>query len=363
MKRSVFLAAAALLAAAAVFRIGVAAAPSVSAQSAVVLDGSTGRILYEKNADDTHLIASTTKIITALVVIENCDLDARVEVMPEAVGIEGSSMYLKAGEVLSVRELLLGLMLQSGNDAAVALAIFCGGTAEAFVTRMNETAERLDLAQTHFANPHGLDDGQNYSTARDMERLAAYAMENETFREIVSTKTATVAGRSLSNHNKLLWRVDGAVGVKTGYTRSAGRILVGAAEREGRRLICVTINAPSDWSDQAALFDFAFETFHSCVVLNRGDVVASVPVINGDRAQVNAVAAEPFSYSLTEGEQPELRVHLPRMLFAPVTRGEAAGSAEVVLDGVVLGTVPLVWAESAYEQQPERSLLDKILGR
>jgi D-alanyl-D-alanine carboxypeptidase len=309
------------------------------------------------------LIASTTKIMTALVVIRTTDLDERVKIMPEAVGIEGSSLYLRADEVLTVRELLLGLMLQSGNDAAVALAIFCGGTVEGFVDQMNEMARYLGLSRTHFANPNGLDDEQNYSTAHDLAVLAMYALEDDTFREIVSTKTATVGGRALTNHNKLLWQVDGAVGVKTGYTKSAGRILVGAAERNGRRLVTVTINAPDDWNDHAALFDYGFEEYETRTVLSEGECVGTVPVLSGDRIEVHAVAQTTFTYSLLQDETPELRLHLPRMLFAPVTGGAAAGSADVMLNGRVLGTVPLIWAESVFETPTEhRMIWQRILG-
>ena len=181
--------------------------PLVSARSAILYDCGSGRVLYEKDAHSRQLIASTTKIMTGLLVCERANLDDRVEIPPEAVGIEGSSLYLKAGETLTVRELLQGMMLHSGNDAAMALAIYCAGTPEGFVDWMNEKAETLGLEQTRFANPHGLDDENNYSTAYDMAHLAAYAMENPLFWEVVSTKNATISGRSLTNHNKLLWRL------------------------------------------------------------------------------------------------------------------------------------------------------------
>ena len=199
-------------------------------------------MLYAHNADQPGLIASTTKIMTALLVAEQCNPDARVKIPPEATGIEGSSMYLTAGEVLTVRDLLYGLMLHSGNDAAVALAIFCAGDVGAFVDRMNQRAGQLGLRQTEFANPNGLDSEHNRSTARDLAWLAACALENDLFREVVSTRTYTNGLRTMTNHNKLLWRYEGAIGVKTGYTRAAGRILVSAAERDGRRLVAVTMS-------------------------------------------------------------------------------------------------------------------------
>ena len=237
--------------------------PQVSAKSAALLDGTTGECLYEKNGDQRALIASTTKIMTCLLVCEAGDLDRTVTVPETAAGTEGSSMYLKSGETLTRRELLYGMMLHSGNDAALTLAISISGSEAAFVRQMNRRACALNLTQTHFANPHGLDSGENYSTALDLARLAQAALQNEQFRAVVSTKTITCAGRTLTNHNKLLWRYDGCIGVKTGYTRHAGRILVSAAERGGRMLIAVTISDPDDWRDHVSLLDYGFAVLGS----------------------------------------------------------------------------------------------------
>ena len=237
--------------------------PQVSAKSAALLDGTTGEFLYEKNGDQRALIASTTKIMTGLLVCEAGDLGRTVTVPETAAGTEGSSMYLKSGETLTRRELLYGMMLHSGNDAALTLAISVSGSEAAFVRQMNRRACALNLTQTHFANPHGLDSGENYSTALDLARLAQAALQNEQFRAVVSTKTITCAGRTLTNHNKLLWRYDGCIGVKTGYTRHAGRILVSAAERGGRMLIAVTISDPDDWRDHVSLLDYGFAVLGS----------------------------------------------------------------------------------------------------
>lgn len=237
--------------------------PQVSAKSAALLDGTTGECLYEKKGDQRALIASTTKIMTGLLVCEAGDLDRTVTVPETAAGTEGSSMYLKSGETLTRRELLYGMMLHSGNDAALTLAISISGSEAAFVRQMNRRACALNLTQTHFANPYGLDSGENYSTAFDLARLAQAALQNEQFRAVVSTKTITCAGRTLTNHNKLLWRYDGCIGVKTGYTRHAGRILVSAAERGGRMLIAVTISDPDDWRDHVSLLDYGFAVLGS----------------------------------------------------------------------------------------------------
>ena len=204
MKRIFAGMAAALLAAVSFFPVP---ARAISAESAIVVDAQTGRTLYEKQAYKQMLIASTTKIMTALVVCEQCNVLDRVRIPKEAVGIEGSSVYLREGEILTVQDLLYGLMLHSGNDAAAALAIYCGGTIEGFAELMNDKARQLNMCDTHFANPHGLDAPGHYSTAADMAKLGIAAMENPIFAQIVSTKSVNVSGRSLRNHNKLLWQL------------------------------------------------------------------------------------------------------------------------------------------------------------
>ena len=251
---------------------------AVSAEKAYSLDAVSGRVLFDKNADSRSLIASTTKIMTALVVCERCNVLDRMRIPKEAVGIEGSSMYLREGEVLTIQELLYGLMLSSGNDAAVALAICCGGTVEGFVELMNDKARLLGLRNTHFENPNGLDSPGHYSSARDLAVLAAYAMENPIFAKTVSAKTVTAGQRYLRNHNKLLWMVDGADGVKTGYTKAAGRALVSSATRDGRRIITVTLNDPNDWQEHKALLEEGFSRFHVQRIVTAGDRVGTVEV-------------------------------------------------------------------------------------
>lgn len=315
----------------------------------MLIDGATGRVLWEKNAREQALIASTTKIMTGLLVAENCDLQTEIAVPKEAVGVEGSSLYLKEGERLTVEALLYGMMLHSGNDAATALAIYCSGSEEAFVELMNRKAADLGLEQTHFANPHGLDSKDNYSTALDLARLTAYAMENPVFHQVVSTKTATFGQRSFTNHNKLLWRYEGAVGVKTGYTRSAGRILVSCAEREGRRLIAVTICAPNDWEDHARMLDHGFEGFQTRALVEAGDILGQVPVMGGAEDAVSAVAAELLEYPVAIGEQAEVQVQLPDFVYAPVLAGDPAGEVVLMIDGKEMARVPLVWRYTVLE--------------
>ena len=319
-----------------------------------MLDGETGRVLYEKDADSRSLIASCTKIMTALVVCEQCNVLDRVKIPKEAVGIEGSSMYLKEGEVLTIQELLYGLMLHSGNDAAVALAIYCGGTVEGFAELMNDKAFRLGLTGTHFENPHGLDSPEHYSTARDLAVLAAYAMKNPIFQKTVSTKTVRVGQRTLTNHNKLLWQVEGAEGVKTGYTKAAGRILVSSAIRDGRRLICVTINDGNDWKDHSDLMQDGFSRYSVQTLVQAGDVLGSILVLSGEDGQVNVLAAEDFQFSLAEGESAVVILSGPGFAYAPVVQGENAGYAYVCIDEQVIGKVPLIYEKTVEIQKEEK---------
>lgn len=341
MKKRFLQAAAAFLAAVLLFpQLG---ARALSADHAILLDAQSGRVLYEKDADARSLIASTTKIMTGLVVAEQCNVMDRVQIPAEAVGVEGSSMYLKEGEILTVQELLYGLLLQSGNDAAVALAIYCGGTVEGFAELMNDKARKLGLTNTHYENPNGLDGQEHYSTARDLAILAAYAMENPIFAKTVSTKTVTIGTRVLTNHNKLLWRYDGAEGVKTGFTRAAGRILVSSAQRGGRRLIAVTINDPDDWRDHGTLLDLGFSRFTTKTLALQGQVLAKVEVVGGRGDTVDLVASEEFSYPLGEKEKVKLYLPGPGFVYAPVEKGAGAGAVYVSVDGQVVGSIPVVY--------------------
>ena len=351
---------AAILVAAVLFTQPVGA---VSAEKALVLDAATGRVLYERNADERSLIASTTKIMTALIVCQQCNVLDRVRIPAEAVGVEGSSMYLLEGEVLTIQELLYGLMLRSGNDAAAALAIHCGGTIEGFAALMNDKARELGLQDTHFVNPHGLDAPDHYSTARDLAVLTAYAMADPIFARTVGAKTITVGERVLTNHNKLLWQFPGCEGVKTGYTRAAGRILVSSASRDGRRLICVTIHAPDDWNDHKALLERGFADFSLRQIVAEGEVLGHRYIVGGDGTQVPLVAAKSFSYALAAGEEIDLVLSPQLFSYAPVRGGAAEGCAYAVLDGQVVGQIPLVWAFGLEEtKEKERTLLERLFG-
>lgn len=316
----------------------------VSAECAVLIDAHSGRILYQKNMDDRHLIASTTKIMTALVALDRCDPEETVDITSESAGVEGSSMYLEAGQRRTCAELLTGLMLMSGNDAAVALALHCSGSVEAFVAEMNRKAEALGLSDTSFENPHGLDGDRHYSTARDMALLAVAAMKDERFAAIVSQKIGRVGDISVRNHNKLLWLIDGCEGVKTGFTKSAGRCLVSSTSRDGRRLIAVTLNAPGDWADHAAMVDYGFSDCFETLSWPKGEQVAEVPVFSGCEPFVGLSVAEDLHVCLTddEADRVSVDVEIPHNLWAPVRGGAAAGRIVVSLDGREIATASLV---------------------
>lgn len=317
--------------------------PTLSASSAILMDRESGRVLYEKNAGEQRSIASITKLMTALVAVElHPDLSSTVKVEQEWTGAEGSSMYLKPGEELTLEALLYGLLLSSGNDAALAIAGYCAGDVESFVAEMNKKAAQLGMNDTHFANPNGLDDPQHYSTAYDMALLARAVLEQEELRTIASTRSIFIAGRSLTNHNKLLWRYEGCTGLKTGYTDEAGRTLVSSALRDGQELIAVTLNAPNDWTDHAALFDYGFATYPRTLVAAAGERT-HIPVTDSLCRFARVSTVSDFYYPLAEGEQVTWTVDLPQQVSAPVLAGFPAGRVTFALNGEEIGQLSLLY--------------------
>lgn len=317
-------------------------AVQTSASSAILVEAESGRVLYEQNADQKMLIASTTKIMTALVAIESCDLDEIVEVKQNHM-VEGSSMYLKPGEKLPLETLLYGLMLCSGNDAALAIADHCGPGIDAFVQKMNCKAKELGMMHTSFANPNGLDDEAHYSTARDMAVLASYAMANETFTRIVSTRTITIGNRTMVNHNKLLSRYEGCIGLKTGYTKAAGRTLVSCAVRDDMKLIAVTLKDSDDWADHAALYDYGFKTYHMETLAVPGQTATQIPVLNSNQKAVPLLYDAALAYPVKDGEEVKAEVAAKSSIFAPVEMGEKAGAIRYNLNGTDIGCVDLCY--------------------
>ncbi len=324
--------------------------PDVSAKSAIVLEYASGTVAFAKNAEERLPMASTTKIMTALVALEKGNLSDVVEVGKNAAGVEGSSMYLKVGEKLTLEELLYGLMLTSGNDAAVAIAEHIAGSETAFAEMMTARAAELGCINTCFKNANGLPDDAHYTTALELARITGKALENEMFCKIVSSKSARVGGRSLSNHNKMLSLYEGAFGVKTGFTKAAGRTLVSAAKRDGITLIAVTLNAPDDWDDHAKMLDYGFSCMERREVIKKDTYAGSIPMQNGTAQTVDICFGADFSFSMLKTAVTEIKINLPSGIEAPVSAGQVLGSGEILVNGVKMGEVPLL-ASAAVERE------------
>ena len=331
------------------------AEPGVSAQACIVIEQTSGRVLYKKNSQAELPMASTTKIMTALVALEEGNPNDTIKVSSSAASVEGSSMYLEAGETMTLKELLYGLMLSSGNDAAVAIAE-CFGGIDAFVTMMNQKAKELGATHTQFANPNGLPNDAHYSTAEDMARITAHALNNPAFSEIVATKTYRIEGegksypRVLSNHNKLLRMYEGCIGVKTGFTKAAGRCLVSAAKRNEMTLICVTLNAPDDWNDHQTLYNHCFETYQMRQILDRANILGEISITGSDVLSLPYGANESVFYPLRADEDISISLDSAAELKAPVAYGDACGTISIRLGNSILQTVPLVVQGEAERQ-------------
>ena len=323
--------------------------PELSAVSAVLMDAESGRVLFERNAHEERAIASITKLMTALVAAESGhDLAEKVSVRPEWTGIEGSSIYLRTGETVTLETLLYGLLLNSGNDAAVAVASYCAGSVDAFVERMNQRALSLGMKHTHFVNPNGLSEDGHFSTAYDMALLARACCQNDVVAKIAATKSVTFGTRTFTNHNKLLWRYEGCIGMKTGYTEAAGRTLVSGAQRDGQTLIAVTLNAPDDWNDHAALFNYGFETYTNRMLCSGGQSVCKVPARDSLVRFVSAVAQQAMFYPLANGEQLRQTIALDHPVAAPINSGERLGKLSFYLGERLIGETDLIAGQVIY---------------
>jgi D-alanyl-D-alanine carboxypeptidase len=353
-----------------VFPIGVTAvdAPTVSARSAVLLDAESGQILYGKDEHTRRGMASTTKIMTALIALEQADLDDTVIVAPEACGVEGSSIYLFPEEEITMEALLYALMLQSANDAAEAIAYAVSGSIEDFVALMNEKADALGLSATHFDNPHGLDGETHYTTAYELAKIAAAALENETFREIVGTEKKAIplhngeATRLLVNHNRLVREYDDIIGVKTGYTRACGRTLVSAAEQNGVTLICVTLDDGNDWVDHRALLDYGFSLYETITLTERGEFTYEIPVCGGMKTAVTVANTETVTVSLPKNHgEIQTVIELPRFVYGGIEKGQILGAVRFFADGRELGCSPLAVQEDVPEMKIQKNWFEKIM--
>lgn len=337
-------------------------AHALSAQSAIVIDADTKDVLFEQGADEQRPMASTTKIMTALVALGEGNLDRTYTVKKEYTLVEGSSMYLKEGEEITMRDTLYGLMLCSGNDAALAVAGECGGL-QVFLDKMNAKAAALGLQHTHFDNPNGLTSDTHYTTARDLAYITAAAMQDPVFRKIVSTVSYTAGTHTMANHNRLLKEYDGAIGVKTGYTKAAGRCLVSAAERHGRTLIVVTLNDPDDWRDHAALFDQTFAQYEEVTLHEAGQEITSLEVFGGDTDRVPLVAQHTVTAYLRPEEREKITLlrYGEKICYAPVIQQAAAGHIEYrVADKLLVGD-NLLYGGASVLLPEEKSLPEQLL--
>lgn len=334
-----------------------AGAVSTSAKAAILINADTGEVIYEQNPKEKLPMASTTKIMTALLLCENGDMEKQITVTAEMVRVEGSSMGLLAGDKVSFKALLYGMLLASGNDAANVTAYALGGTVNGFVKMMNEKAESLGLNNTHFETPSGLDGDEHYTTAEDLANLARVCMQNPIFKEAASSKSATLEygnppyRRTLTNHNKLLKTFEGAIGVKTGFTKKAGRCLVSAAERDGKRVIAVTLKDPNDWADHTALLNYGLEQIKTTEISPSQkeytlDVIASREgsiTVNIEDYNVTSLDDEGFSYE----------INLPNFVYAPIKKGEKLGSTVYFKNGVKIAQKDIV-ADKNIEKIPAK---------
>lgn len=334
---------------------------SVSAKSAVLIDAVSGEILFSKNPNEKLSMASTTKIMTALLLCENGDLERKITVTPEMVYVEGTSMGLKVGMQVSLEDILYGMILASGNDAANAAAIAIGGGIDNFVALMNDKARQLGLECTHFNTPSGLDGDSHYTTSFDLAMLTRYALNNSDFYKACSTKSKTVVldgvKVTLKNHNRLLSSYNGAIGVKTGFTKKSGRCLVSAAERDGGRLIAVTLNDGNDWQDHKSMLDYGFSRLNatSCVF---NETEYKIPVLAGKEQSVTA-HSERIELRTLEGKTVVKKEYIYPYICAPVKEGEVVGYIEYKSGGYTVAKQTL-YAEKCIEANDSISFIKRI---
>lgn len=329
-----------------------------------VMEASSKRVLYTKNENTPLAMASTTKIMTAITAIESGkDLDKIFTISPKAVGVSGTSLYLRKGERFCLRDLLYGLMLISGNDASVAIGEFVAGSVKDFVEMMNEKASEIGAKNTHFDNTHGLDSKTHYTTAYDLALITSYAMQNQTFRDIVSTKTYKITNedgktRYLRNKNKLLFSMDGCNGVKTGFTDDAGRCLVTSCERDGMDIVCVVLNSGPMFEESQRLIEKAFSEYNLIDLTSFYTFPSTIKVEEGEEEQVEVGTLGRFFYPLKNSELKKIKItyNVPQTLEAPVSKGEAIGEVQIFIDN------DLLFSEKIYtiSQVRRNSILQKL---
>jgi len=334
--------------------------PQTTGKAVILIDASSGRVLYGKNVHEHLPQASITKIMTALLVIEKGNLDQKVMICPHSAGTPESSIWLEIGEKLTREHLLYALMLNSANDAAEALAESVAGSEENFVSLMNQRAQQLGMKDTHFLNPHGLNASGHYTSAYDLGLLARKAMNNSTFRRVVSTKTYNIPwankdyDRLLINHNKLLWRYKNAIGVKTGYTEEAGDCLVGAAQKDNLVLIAVTLNTPAMYQDVERMFDYGIANYHIKTIKQAKQLLVEVPVENGQADRVQARPKTDLAMAVTDKEESRLSYALypQEQVTAPVKINQVVGQCKIFIAGHEVNRINLLACNSVAKKTP-----------
>ncbi len=346
--------------------IAAPAEPLVTARSAIVINADTCEVLFEKNSTEQRAMASTTKIMTALLTLEAGDLDKPFTADSMAIRVEGTSMGLKEGDIVTRRALVYGMLLPSGNDAANAAAVNVSGSIPKFTELMNKRAAEIGMNNTHFVTPSGLDAEGHYTTAYDMALLAAQALKNKDFCEICCLSSAKVefgnppSTRTLKNSNKLLQSYEGCIGVKTGFTDNARRCLVSAAERNGAKIIAVTLNAPDDWNDHKKLLDYGFSKVKAYDIETDS---FSVSVIGGETDCITAMAAEIPRIGLTEesAKQINVKYFLPDFVYAGIEKGEQLGRAEIYCGDRLIAKIPIIAAEDCPQKTEKQGFWDRIV--
>ena len=354
-----------------VILVGNGSVAAHSARSSILIDGVNGRVLWENNAYERLGMASTTKIMTAIVALENSNLEDIVVASEKAVGTEGSSIYLQVGERIAMESLLYGLLLHSGNDAATAIAEHISGSVAEFANLMNTTLVSMGIRNTNFTNPHGLHDENHYTTAFDLAQITRWGMRNSVFARMVGTSKKTIPreghqwGRALTNHNRLLREYDGATGVKTGFTRDTGRTLVSAATRGGLPLIAVTLNAPDDWNDHREMLDYGFANYSLHLLAADGQYFRTFRI---GREYIGIIADEGVWVALraSEAEAVQIEIDMPDEVERDVRHGDVVGEVRAVLYGSVMARANLVirrHGNGIGEERIERRSFAEIYGR
>ena len=344
------------------------AVPSVSAQSYVLYCADIGKIICSKDENKQMKPASTTKLMTSLIALEEAASGNKKVKFTDEMIAEGSSMYLKVGEVVTLKDLASGMMMASGNDAANATAISISGSTEKFAAKMNERAQQIGMKNTHFVTPSGLDDEEHYSTAYDLAVLMSYALENEDFAQLTSQKSATVnfiepssKKTTYSNHNKLLSLYEYCIGGKTGYTMAAGRCLVSASKKDGLTLICVTLNDKNDWNDHISLYDYGFSQY-SCYSSADTEFFADIPCVGGESDTVTVTGEKNASIVIPSEDKDRVsrKVYIDRFVYAPIKKNEAVGRIEYLIDDKVISVVDLIAVDKINSKKEIKNIFTKI---